>query len=506
VAKLYYTSIDLNGQEIRNAALQQLGSAPGSPGIGRIYFDTTLGKARIYDGTDWINVGEGAITNVLGSGAISVSVTDGVATVSIAAATASVPGTMSAADKSKLDGVEAGATADQTGAEIKTAYEAEADTNAFTDALKTKLDGVETGATADQTAAEIKTAYESNTDTNAFTDAQQTKLAGIETGATADQSAAEVPFTSGSGVVATNVGAAIDEVKDLADTKAPTGHAHTASDVTDFHTAVRTNRLDQMAAPTASVAMGSQKLTGLASGTDPGDAVTKAQLDVAAQGTIGLDPVRAATTAGDGNQALSGTPTIDGVTLAASDRVLIKDQTDASQNGVYVVAAGAWSRALDADEPNELKTGNYVFVEEGTTNSNSTFAINTQGAITVGTTDITWTILSKPGEVTAGAGLTKTGNTLDVVGGTGITVAADEITIDTTVVARKVTATIGDGAATSFTITHNFGTRDVAVAIRQSAAPYAEVEADVEMATVNTVTVRFATAPTAGQFAVIVIG
>lgn len=97
-----------------------------------------------------------------------------------------------AADDTKLAGIETGATADQTGAEIKTAYEGEADTNAFTDAEKTKLAGVETGATADQTGAEIKIAYEAEADTNAFTDAEKTKLAGVETGATADQTAAEI--------------------------------------------------------------------------------------------------------------------------------------------------------------------------------------------------------------------------------------------------------------------------------------------------------------------------
>lgn len=81
--------------------------------------------------------------------------------------------------KTKLDGVETGATADQTGAEIKTAYELEADTNAFTDADHSKLDGIEAGATADQTGAEIKTAYEGELNTNAYTDAEKTKLAGI---------------------------------------------------------------------------------------------------------------------------------------------------------------------------------------------------------------------------------------------------------------------------------------------------------------------------------------
>lgn len=92
----------------------------------------------------------------------------------------------------KLAGIETAATADQTAGEIKTAYESNADTNAFTDADHTKLDGIEASATADQSAGEIKTAYESNADTNAFTDAEQTKLAGIEANATADQSAAEI--------------------------------------------------------------------------------------------------------------------------------------------------------------------------------------------------------------------------------------------------------------------------------------------------------------------------
>jgi len=116
------------------------------------------------------------------------------------------------AEQTKLAGIEAAATADQTGAEIKTAYELEANTNAFTDAEQTKLTGIETAATADQTNAEIKTAYEANSNTNAFTDAEQTKLTGIETSAKDDQTAAEVVFTPGSGVVATDVQAAIEEV------------------------------------------------------------------------------------------------------------------------------------------------------------------------------------------------------------------------------------------------------------------------------------------------------
>ena len=92
-------------------------------------------------------------------------------------ATTSADGYMSAADKTKLDGVEDNATADQTGAEIKSAYEGEADTNAFTDAEKTKLSNIEDSATADQTGAEIKSLYEGEADTNVLTDALQVKLA-----------------------------------------------------------------------------------------------------------------------------------------------------------------------------------------------------------------------------------------------------------------------------------------------------------------------------------------
>ncbi len=96
--------------------------------------------------------------------------------------TTTVSGLMSAADKTKLDGIETAATADQTASEIRTLVESASDSNVFTDADHSKLNGIEAGATADQSNAEIKTAYEANSDTNAFTDAEKTKLAGISSG------------------------------------------------------------------------------------------------------------------------------------------------------------------------------------------------------------------------------------------------------------------------------------------------------------------------------------
>ena len=110
----------------------------------------------------------------------------------IANATTSAAGYQSAADKTKLDGIESGATADQTNAEIRAAVEAASDSNVFTDADHTKLNAIEAGATADQTNAEIRAAVEAATDSNVFTDADHTKLNAIEASATADQTSTEI--------------------------------------------------------------------------------------------------------------------------------------------------------------------------------------------------------------------------------------------------------------------------------------------------------------------------
>ncbi len=112
--------------------------------------------------------------------------------ISISAATTSAAGSMSASDKTKLDGIEASATADQTASEIRTLVESASDSNVFTDADHTKLNAIEASATADQTASEIRTLVESATDSNVFTDADHTKLNAIEASATADQTGAEI--------------------------------------------------------------------------------------------------------------------------------------------------------------------------------------------------------------------------------------------------------------------------------------------------------------------------
>jgi hypothetical protein len=117
---------------------------------------------------------------------------------------------------------------------------------------------------------------------------------------------------------------------------------------------------------------------------------------------------------------------LDGVALVAGDRVLVKDQTTASQNGIYVVAAGAWARSTDADVWGELVSA-YVFVESGTVNADMGYLATVDPGGTLGTTAITFVQFTGAGQILAGAGLTKAGNTLDVGAGTGIAVAADTV-------------------------------------------------------------------------------
>ena len=196
----------------------------------------------------------------------------------------------------------------------------------------------------------------------------------------------------------------------------------TAAKINDFDTQVRTSRLDQMAAPTASVAFSNQKITGLLDPTAAQDAATKNYVDNSRLGIDFKDSVRAATTANIPNMSGAAPSTLDGVTLATQDRILVKNQTTTSANGIYRVSIlgsgldGTWVRTTDADglPSGELSSGAFVYVEEGTVNAQNQYVITTAGTITVGTTGITWGLFSGAGKITVGNGLTKTANNIDV--------------------------------------------------------------------------------------------
>lgn len=277
-----------------------------------------------------------------------------------------------------------------------------------------------------------------------------------------------------------------------------------AGTISDFDTQVRISRLDQMAAPNVDLSINSHKLTNVTDPSNPQDAATKSYVDAARAGLDVKDSCRAATTA---SITLSGAQTIDGVAVVATDRVLVKDQSTGSQNGIYVAAAGAWTRSGDADVSGEVTPGMFTFVEEGTVNGDAGFVLTTNAPIVLNTTALVFTQFSGAGQIVAGAGLTKTGNTIDVGQSTGIIVAADNISVDATVVAEKgAPVQIGDGVATAFVITHNLNTRGVAVTVYRATTPWDEISTTVEKTSVNTVTVRFAQAPSTNQFEIAVIG
>ena len=188
------------------------------------------------------------------------------------------------------------------------------------------------------------------------------------------------------------------------------------------------------------IAMGTSKITGLGDPTSAQDAATKNYVDTTVQGIDWKASVRAATTANVTLASdLENGDVLDGVTLATGDRVLVKDQSTGSENGIYVVkVSGAPDRSTDADAGAEVTANFAVFVEQGTVNSDSGFTLTNNGSVTVGTTALVFTQFTGLGQIVAGTGLDKTGNTLD---------------IDSTVVTLTGTQTLTNKTLTSPTLT-----------------------------------------------------
>lgn len=178
-------------------------------------------------------------------------------------------------------------------------------------------------------------------------------------------------------------------------------------------------------------------------------AVTKQYVDGLAAGLDYKVAARAATTVNIANLATGAPNTLDGVSLAAGDRVLVKNQTTASQNGIYVVQTlgtgsnGVWVRATDADATGELKGGTTIWVNEGSVQADTGWTIVSDGNINLGTSSVVWTQTSGLGQIVAGAGLTKTGNTIDIVTASSsrIVVNADNIDLASGVIASPGTFT-----------------------------------------------------------------
>jgi hypothetical protein len=312
----FATPIDLQKLELRNAAVQNLASAPSSPVAGQLYYDTGTNTLYFYDGSTWVSASGGTPSD----------------------ATTGSKGIV------QLAGDLAGTAASPQ---------------------------IATGAIV-----------------------------------LADLNAALKP--SGSA-------AAGDEAVRALGTGA--GNAFPGN-----------GRVDQLAAPNAAWSNGSQRITSVADPSSAQDAATKAYVDGVGQGLDVKASVRVATTtAGTLASSFENGDSVDGVTLATGDRILIKNQASAQENGIYIVAAtGAPARAADLDAWAEVP-GAFVFVEEGTANADTGWVSTANAGGTLGTTAMPWTQFSGAGSFVDGNALARTGNQLDwVPDGSTLEVASDQ--------------------------------------------------------------------------------
>lgn len=232
-----------------------------------------------------------------------------------------------------------------------------------------------------------------------------------------------------------------------------------------------------------------QRIQNVGSASSSTDAAQWGQVQNLVNGLSWKQAVRVAST-GVVNITSPGA-SIDGVTLNNGDRVLLKNQTTGSQNGLYTFNGASSSMGLTPDGMNgEFGPNTTVYVEEGTVNADTAWTCTTNAPITIGVTSLAFAQVGGGNVYTAGSGLTLTSGTF---------------AIDTTKVVQKYAVNVGDGTTTAITITHNLGTLDVAVQVVEISTGNT-VECDVTRPTTNTATLTFAVAPTSAQYRAIVHG
>jgi hypothetical protein len=536
MAKQFLTGLNLNKNELLNARIQNLTTAPSSPVSGQIYYNSTAGTLYYYNGTAWVALAQGGDVESAINNAIANATTDDIDEGS---------NNLYYTDQRVADYVSGSLDTDDLSEGSNNLY--------FTDdRAKDAVANAFSGGTQ-QNITITYNAVSKTFDVTAENGVGDSTTDDLSEGSNnlyfTDSRAREAISSGDNYIVYNNVSGAI-----TLDTSNVATSAYVDQEISDVNNTIDgltttdiaegTNEYFTDARARGAISVGDNSLTyNSVSGVltaNTSTLATVSYVDTAVQtAQSGLDvklSVRAATTE---DIELSGEQTIDGVSVVAGNRVLVKNQDTASENGIYVAAAGAWSRATDAED-GELSAGAFTFVEEGTTYGDTGWVISTNGAITVGTTGITWTQFSGAGVITAGNGLVQNGTTFDVVGTANrIDVAANAVDISNTYAGQSSITTVGTittgewqgnaiavlyggtgattaagarsnlGATTKYavsnseleptsnvvtwTITHNLNTEDVTVQMRDLGTD-ALVEADVVITSANVVTISWTSA------------
>ena len=476
MARKFLVSIDLNKNELQNAVIQNLGTAPSTPSAGQIYYNTGDNELYFYNGTAWESTQ--AESEVL------------YGTFALRPAAGTAGRLYYATDQALLyfdDGT--------TWAQV----------SAFGSVTAQTSYGAASGNGSSNSYARTDHTHGTPPLTNNAPSTQaigDSASVGTGTAPARDDHKHAMP-AFGSVTAQTSFGSASGNGSSADIARAD----HTHGTPTHDNAAHNAINLSALATPTGDVSFNNYKLTNLATPTVSTDAATKGYVDATAQGLDIKASVRAATTTnGTLATAFANGQVIDGVTLATNDRILIKNQTDQTANGIYIVqASGAPVRSSDMDTGSEFP-GAFTFVEEGTANADDGFVCTNNSPVVLGTDNITWTQFSGSGSFTASDGVLLTGNNFTgvVVASGGLSVGASGFQLDTTIAVRKYAANVGDGTATSYTVTHSLNTRDVIVSIYDNSSPYAEVICDVQHTSTSAVTLLFSVAPTSNQYRVVV--
>ena len=611
MARLFVTGINLNKNELQNARIQNLSTAPSSPVAGQIYFDTSTNVLYFYNGTDWIPASGSTevIQDVIGSSVIggtgltsTYNDSSGETTIDLdntAVSHGSYGGSASKTVSFTVDQQGRLTAASDTNISITSSQVSDI-TEIIQDTIGSSLgegEGIDIQYNDGSgiTVISAEEASDTNKGVASFNATDFTVTSGnvtlneervsdivgsmvtgnTETGITvtyqdsdntldfavADQFTSHTTSDLAEG---TNLYYTAERVQDEISTTvvAGTGLDSTYNDgagtfTIDIDSTVTTNSGSQTLTNktlgsgttlSANLDAATYKITNLGTPTASGDAVNKSYVDGL---TSGLDWKQSVNLLyDDSTPTLSGdsvtTPLeIDGHTALDTPnigyRILVTNGNDA---GIYVYnqTGTAWTldRSADADTYSEL-IGAAVFVMEGTTYG-STSWVQSNHYIT-NFTGQTWTQFSGAGTYLAGAGLTLLGNTfsvdvtptsgnasltntggatevktdtsrglsvdangLGINAGTGLTFNSGALVFASGYGVRKHSQNIGDNSATSFTVTHNFGTKDVTIQVYEVSSPYAQVEADVKHTTSSAVTIEFASAPTTDQYRVVVVG